>query len=1123
MIMSQKNKLLQKALLSSIALCLLLFSRFSFAGSQYLSEYIFSEHRQSIVQKVKQDSLGHTAELIHDIHTFIQLAEDTLDKSKLTGEVDEEFRHAYYYALKKRVHYDLALHKLELSLSRSRLGKICNTLGNPHGCSLEEVRLARSRIVRQHLENRKIDPDNAIYGTISNSRRFESIPWEERITLEYQLNQLSNYIIAGDELLSRSILRRYPLLKRVQINLPISNDTDPFEGNIFSFLVSIHGQDLLKNKSRIKALYSMIDEGVLIYDISVEEVYNVPLYSTKALADLLSSDNCNNLFDEDLLGYGDEMAVKHSHASSIKEAERVQKSRTYLIERLLFKKNQPENMQCRQNAAFILVNNSAGDNAIKDVLLEGLSIAHLNSAISSSIKKIINIFGLDRLLLHQDQSGNNFLHTLAKSGKVRSWKLLSYETGLQLESTLTNNIFFYFLNYITEAFFPKKKMAAYNYMRVRTLYTLALETENNDGHTPLELALIEDHVDIADEIQAAGAELEPNKRDKSGNTLLHYAVSNHNIQLIQQLLAEGFRLDIRNNNHESTLNIAALSGNDDLVDFLLQQRVDNRTVRPEDFFALPGKTGSLPSRLNDADLLNSLKYKKIATLFHHYSVASQLHQNVIVDLAHQLTQEQHPKSALELLVNSPELLCAFYEHSQYHFIQSALCQYSEEIQSTASDLEQMTGRVSTITSLLQAEGIEPWQILKDDPFGFSPLHLASLLIRRPGGAVLFNELVSLGVGDFPVDESGKTVAHHLIKTNHSTALFRLLIHSNNGYKLQAHYYDLFRQALLLANKEVVAVLQLFWLSIYEHNQIGDLSLMAVARQSLTQIAESLDQFDWVRQYGGFGDKLSSLDSKLRQSAYIEYINKKLIHSVNFSFHDSLIKVTYIDGTSAFFDSEQAIDTYYTHEDSDFLIKPSSHDFTSMFTLLMDGANPNEQPPESLLIPYAGRSFAQVLFLIDWDEVDVERRFALSFLFGSDIKEQMLHQIISASKGLRGVSKTMQMEQTYREALINPDKTRFSEQTETLQTLASELLTELGLKGKLSHVHPVCSCLTLTPNDQLPLSEKESVSNSESSKVSDSEGQPRFRPWCQQKASLPGEHFLNELRAVCNDYGYIDLS
>lgn len=98
---------------------------------------------------------------------------------------------------------------------------------------------------------------------------------------------------------------------------------------------------------------------------------------------------------------------------------------------------------------------------------------------------------------------------------------------------------------------------------------LEIDAPNAVGETPLMMAALKGHLDVARQLLERGARLE-----KEGWTPLHYAATGPSTALVVLLLDRGARVDVRSPNGTTPLMMAARYGQESSVDALLSRGAD---------------------------------------------------------------------------------------------------------------------------------------------------------------------------------------------------------------------------------------------------------------------------------------------------------------------------------------------------------------------------------------------------------------------------------------------------------------------------------------------------------------------------------------------------------------------
>ncbi|MGI9273488.1 MAG: ankyrin repeat domain-containing protein [Endozoicomonas sp.] len=169
------------------------------------------------------------------------------------------------------------------------------------------------------------------------------------------------------------------------------------------------------------------------------------------------------------------------------------------------------------------------------------------------------------------------------------------------------------------------------------------------------------------------------------------------------------------------------------------------------------------------------------------------------------------------------------------------------------------------------------------------------------------------------------------------------------------------------------------------------------------------------------------------------------------------------------------------------------DFDSLVILLTSGVNPNLG--QSLDTKHPG---TMVFTLADKIKTSVYYDLStviLVILFGANVKDNIWKRTDNDRK-LKGPIKW------YQYALIKDSDTSFEDATELFRKRAKKVLQKIEIQGRLSHIHPICTCLSLSP-------------------VEDS--QQKFQPFCQLSlVKANNEWFTRRVLEICESYGYTEF-
>ncbi|SPM44453.1 ankyrin [Orientia tsutsugamushi] len=121
-------------------------------------------------------------------------------------------------------------------------------------------------------------------------------------------------------------------------------------------------------------------------------------------------------------------------------------------------------------------------------------------------------------------------------------------------------------------FFEKYPTYCNDHIALLLKYNADVNIENNQGNTPLSDAVeckCVEPLAIMLKHNSTGI----NKKYDEGETLLHIAVRNKIIDIIQLLIDYGADIDAKDDNGMTTIDYAAKSGNTDVFNFLTEQWV----------------------------------------------------------------------------------------------------------------------------------------------------------------------------------------------------------------------------------------------------------------------------------------------------------------------------------------------------------------------------------------------------------------------------------------------------------------------------------------------------------------------------------------------------------------------
>lgn len=105
---------------------------------------------------------------------------------------------------------------------------------------------------------------------------------------------------------------------------------------------------------------------------------------------------------------------------------------------------------------------------------------------------------------------------------------------------------------------------------------IAIDPRNQAGETPLMMAALRDHLDVAKALHARGAALH-----QSGWAPVHYAATGPGASVLRWLLTQGVPIDARAASNHTPLMMAARYGSDAAIEWLLKQGADADAVNDQ--------------------------------------------------------------------------------------------------------------------------------------------------------------------------------------------------------------------------------------------------------------------------------------------------------------------------------------------------------------------------------------------------------------------------------------------------------------------------------------------------------------------------------------------------------------
>ena len=482
-----------------------------------------------------------------------------------------------------------------------------------------------------------------------------------------------------------------------------------------------------------------------------------------------------------------------------------------------------------------------------------------------------------------------------------------------------------------------------------------------------------------------------NTQNEKGQTPLHLALTNKNSSLAKQMIEAGATLDpdLRDAEGNTFLHYS-IQGSSDMAITLMRStfriHILTRNKQQKTPFDLIAEVGD--TRMTDF----------LANQYSHTLDREQFETSVI-SLGERLISHNRANVALELL-QKHNLVCNYYlSEAPTLYLQAAMCQGSvliEEIHAPAS-------------------------AMKDDPFGYSPLHMLAMLSEQPQIKTLLDEALRKGVPVFTLDRTNKTFIHYLVEKKQADLIFQALLETTNIGSLFNHLYELIETANKHSDTASATALQMFTLPT-------DLYDIHKCQQNPMNGCWKREDSPWSKQF----------TDELKDWQYPK--NKKFV-------------------------------------------------FSELTKMLKKGSNPNLGQSFSLREPDYG---IDTLSLRVHSRSNQPSNIILMILFGSNLKDHIWGQPIYDYS-------FDSPENRYRNALREPEKLEFKENTKFFRKIARNILTKIEAQGRLSHIHPICTCLSLSP-------------------VEDSKHE--FQPSCQLSLNKARNEWF-KLRAldICESYGY----
>jgi uncharacterized protein len=141
------------------------------------------------------------------------------------------------------------------------------------------------------------------------------------------------------------------------------------------------------------------------------------------------------------------------------------------------------------------------------------------------------------------------------------------------------------------ALFQAVKLNDLDAVKVSLLTGLPVDTRNDQGRTPLILAVSTGNLEMTKLLVEHGADVNARATTEVGSTVLCFAIEGRNLQVLDYLIERGANVDGKSKNGQTPLHYAAAHGLNDLVSSLLQHGSD------PDLFGIPDTKGNLTTPL----------------------------------------------------------------------------------------------------------------------------------------------------------------------------------------------------------------------------------------------------------------------------------------------------------------------------------------------------------------------------------------------------------------------------------------------------------------------------------------------------------------------------------------------
>jgi ankyrin repeat protein len=141
------------------------------------------------------------------------------------------------------------------------------------------------------------------------------------------------------------------------------------------------------------------------------------------------------------------------------------------------------------------------------------------------------------------------------------------------------------------ALFQAVKLNDLDAAKVSLLAGLPVDTRNDQGRTPLIVAVSTGNLEMAKLLVEHGADVNAHTTTDTGSTVLCFAIDGGNLHVLDYLVERGAKVDGKSKNGQTPLHYAAAHGLNDFVRGLLKHGAD------PDLFGIPDTKGNLTTPL----------------------------------------------------------------------------------------------------------------------------------------------------------------------------------------------------------------------------------------------------------------------------------------------------------------------------------------------------------------------------------------------------------------------------------------------------------------------------------------------------------------------------------------------